>query len=250
MDWKSKYPEWVTKAGGLNSCAPQKIKQEVFIERSRERHGDTYDYSNSVYTAALEKVTITCKLHGDFEQTAAKHMTTGQGCPICAGNKLKTTEKFIADAVSIHGDRYTYNNSKYKNDMSKVIITCQYHGDFEQTASDHLQGKGCMACSNRRQSNIVYILTEGTDNYKIGVTCDIKERKRRLENSCGFDLKLVAHKELSTEQEARELESKLHSLDYSNPYSEASFSGHTEWRTINQHDLELLITYNGFTVAP
>lgn len=54
-----------------------------FIEKAREKHGDTYDYSLSKYTHSLEKLIIICKKHGGFSQVASDH-TTGSGCPKCA----------------------------------------------------------------------------------------------------------------------------------------------------------------------
>ena len=54
-----------------------------FLERSREKHGDRYDYSKVVYLTSKTKVTIICPDHGEFEQTPSKHLKT-LGCPICA----------------------------------------------------------------------------------------------------------------------------------------------------------------------
>jgi hypothetical protein len=34
----------------------------------------------------------------------------------------------------------------YTKDSAKVVIVCRVHGEFPQTASDHLQGKGCSKC--------------------------------------------------------------------------------------------------------
>lgn len=36
----------------------------------------------------------------------------------------------------------------YINTRTKVIITCSIHGDFEQSASSHLQGCGCPNCAH------------------------------------------------------------------------------------------------------
>ena len=42
---------------------------ETFIHRATSVHGDTYDYSESVYIAAKCATTIICKEHGRFKQT-------------------------------------------------------------------------------------------------------------------------------------------------------------------------------------
>jgi len=53
-----------------------------FICKAKEVHGPWYDYGKVKYTKALEPVTITCPLHGDFEQTASRHLS-GHNCPRC-----------------------------------------------------------------------------------------------------------------------------------------------------------------------
>lgn len=55
----------------------------------------------------------------------------------------KTKEQFIADAISVHGDKYDYSNVEYKTNATKVCIICPRHGEFWQTPNDHLRGRGC-----------------------------------------------------------------------------------------------------------
>jgi hypothetical protein len=45
-------------------------------------HGDRYDYSKSIYKGSKTKLTITCSIHGDFEQIPNTHLK-GCGCPKC-----------------------------------------------------------------------------------------------------------------------------------------------------------------------
>jgi len=58
-----------------------------------------------------------------------------------------TNEEFIKRAKNIHGDKYCYLKTVYKSMRKKIIITCYKHGDFEQKASNHLNGAGCIKCS-------------------------------------------------------------------------------------------------------
>jgi hypothetical protein len=59
---------------------------EEWIQRCKEIHGDTYDYSKMDYVRHQDKVTITCKIHGDFEILIGNHVhkTRPQGCPSCS----------------------------------------------------------------------------------------------------------------------------------------------------------------------
>ena len=129
------------RCGGNN-----KLTTKEFIERSKEVHGDKYDYSKVNYKNANKKVIIWCPIHGDFEQKPNNHLQ-GQGCPKCSNNVKLTTEEFIKKAKKFHGDKYDYSKVEYKSSQTKVTITCSIHGDFEQKPNNHLQGQGCPRCS-------------------------------------------------------------------------------------------------------
>lgn len=70
------------RCGDVNRRKSQTRTQEMFLIEAREKHGDRYDYSKSIYVLSHEKMTITCKQHGDFEQTPASHLQ-GIGCAKC-----------------------------------------------------------------------------------------------------------------------------------------------------------------------
>lgn len=60
--------------------------------------------------------------------------------------KRLTTEEFIKKAKEVHGDKYDYSKVEYVNAKLKVCIICPIHGEFWQTPSNHLDGKGCIKC--------------------------------------------------------------------------------------------------------
>jgi hypothetical protein len=53
-----------------------------FIAEAKAIHGDKYDYSNTKYLGATQKLQIACPTHGTFYQLPHAH-TSGQGCPLC-----------------------------------------------------------------------------------------------------------------------------------------------------------------------
>lgn len=59
-----------------------------FVNRSKQIHGITYDYSNTKFNGMLEYVNILCTInnHGEFIQRANAHIS-GQGCPKCGKYK-------------------------------------------------------------------------------------------------------------------------------------------------------------------
>jgi len=125
----------------------EKLTTEEFIKRSKLVHGNKYDYSITNYINKRSKVKIICKKHGIFEQTAYYHYYFKQGCPECKVNKQLTTEEFIERSKLVHGDKYDYSLSNYKNAHTKVKIICKEHGIFNVRPMDHMNGIKCSMCS-------------------------------------------------------------------------------------------------------
>ncbi len=125
---------------------------EDYIKKAKEVHGDRYDYSLVQYKNNRTKIKIICKEHGIFEQNP-KHHLRGSGCKKCAETYNYDTKEFIKRAKEIHGDKYDYSLTEYKNNRTKVKIICKEHGIFEQNPSDHLSSHGCLKCSFKETSN-------------------------------------------------------------------------------------------------
>jgi hypothetical protein len=131
---------------------------ELFIEKAKEVHGNTYDYSKVNYQHNLKEVIIICKEHGDFLQLPKTHKR-GNGCIKCGINsrtnkRTKSLDNFIIQTKNIHGDKYDYSKVEYYKSRDKIIIICKLHGEFEQTPNSHLQGNGCKKCSTEYISNL------------------------------------------------------------------------------------------------
>ena len=149
MSSKSIYPKSPKDYSG-----PKVTNLETFIQKAQFVHGDAYSYDKSEYVNARSKITITCPIHGDFEQTPSGHLN-GDGCSQCRYDSQKSnTEEFIEQAKVVHGEKYSYDKAVYTNAHTKLIITCPIHGDFEQIPTGHLGGKGCPEChSDSKRSN-------------------------------------------------------------------------------------------------
>ena len=59
--------------------------QEEYIERVEKVHDGKYDYSKTIYVSSESIITITCKIHGDFELKATYH-SQGTGCRKCSNS--------------------------------------------------------------------------------------------------------------------------------------------------------------------
>jgi very-short-patch-repair endonuclease/uncharacterized protein YaiI (UPF0178 family) len=140
-------------------------KTMTFIEKASRKHGDTYSYENVKYVSTSAKIKITCESHGDFEQTPASHLS-GNGCSKCSGKYHHTTESFIAEAIKIHGDKYSYEKVNYIKAHTKIKITCKSHGDFEQIPTSHLSRKGCSKCSANRPHTTESFIVEANKKHE------------------------------------------------------------------------------------
>lgn len=146
------------KCMGKQKSVNQSLGIDQFIRRSKEIHGDTtYGYDRVVYVNNETKVDIYCFKHKRyFPQTPAKHLCMEQGCPDCANGKRAeslrlTQEEFLERAITVHGDKYSYETTIYIDMSESVEIyckECKYH--FWQNAKDHLDNKGCSECGKKR----------------------------------------------------------------------------------------------------
>ena len=142
------------KCGYIESGLKNSLSTKVFIEKSKEIHGDFYDYSKVKYINNHTKVCIVCPIHGDFFIRPMDHLQ-GQGCGRCFNErrhlvKLKSTSCFINEAKIKHCDFYHYSKVKYINNDTKVCIICPKHGEFWQTPHNHLKGQGCPKCNSSK----------------------------------------------------------------------------------------------------
>lgn len=135
---------------------PKRLTQEEFILKSKEIHGDKYDYSKVSYINNRTKVCIICPEHGEFWMIPDSHLRK-RGCPMCgtraAQMKNRLTQgEFIKRAKEIHKNKYDYTKSIYVNNDTKVCIICPEHGEFWQTPHHHLRGIGCASCGRNNIS--------------------------------------------------------------------------------------------------
>ena len=138
-----------------------RLTKEIFLERSKMRHNDKYEYDLSNFVDSNSNIMIKCPIHGWFEQNVRRHMN-GQGCPQC-GNESKrekmsiSLEEFIERANKLHNNKYDYSKVSYKNNKDYITIICPIHGEFEQRVDGHLIGRGCSKCVGRDKTTEEFI---------------------------------------------------------------------------------------------
>lgn len=97
------------KCGKLSMAKAQSSDTLSFMDAAARVHDGKYLYHHVNYVTSDKKVTITCKLHGDFDQIPDNHLQ-GVGCPKCS-NRISKPELVIKDmldqlgVIYVHGDR-------------------------------------------------------------------------------------------------------------------------------------------------
>jgi len=173
-----KHGDFMIAASGLLSgkgckrCANEKLSKtrsltrEKFLEKSKLKHGDKYDYSLVCEVSSFKDiVTVICPTHGAVEVQAREHYTS-TGCTVCGRKKSSdkrrsSTEEFIKKAIAVHGDKYDYSKCVYITSKDKMEIICRKHESvFLQDANGHLRGNGCPKCKWDKILEAKFIGTE------------------------------------------------------------------------------------------
>ena len=147
-----------------------KNKQDDIIKKFNIKHNNKYDYSKVNYINLITPITIICPIHGDFKITPQVHIRGGD-CQKCAleqrtKKRKKTKDIFIEQSNNIHNNKYDYSKFVYTNDKTKSTIICTIHGEFEQTPSNHLTGRGCPKCKQSHIENgVERLLIENNIEY-------------------------------------------------------------------------------------
>lgn len=132
-----------------------------FIAKARLCHGDRYDYSKVEYIRSDQPVEIVCRRHGaSFWQRPGNHLA-GKSCPHCGHQRSVEMQfgalparqaKFVEEASLIYGLAYSYANTLYRNNRSKVEVWCRAcQQPFWIRPDAHLgQRQGCPRCGRHK----------------------------------------------------------------------------------------------------
>ena len=82
------------KCGGIKLGKLLASTTDNFIEKSKQVHGDRYDYSKTIYVRRCDRVIIVCGKHGEFKQVPQTHLH-GSGCPKCTERISKPEKEFL-----------------------------------------------------------------------------------------------------------------------------------------------------------
>lgn len=132
-----------------------------------KKHNFKYDYSLvKEHIDCHKKQKIICPIHGIFEQNMNVHMHMGCGCPLCRNNshsqnQLIPIEDTLKKFKGVHGLKYNYSLvSGIPKSRDKIIIICPTHGEFIQSVTNHIQGRGCWKCKESKGERAIRVWLE------------------------------------------------------------------------------------------
>ena len=188
------------------------------------------------FKGTAKRIDVKCRLDGNIWSPYAYSLLAGQGCSVCAGNMLKTHEKFLKDINIVHGKDINIVG-EYVNSYTKlhcVCNVCDYQ--FNAKPNNLLRGHGCPKCGNQ-DNDAIYYWKDDNGYYKIGVT------RHSLKDS---RVKYVANKRKTSinslrivkTYEARDLEKCLLNIFKNCVYT--SGEGMTEFRELSDDEFALM----------
>jgi G:T-mismatch repair DNA endonuclease (very short patch repair protein) len=156
-----------------------------YVSKCKEVHGDVYDYTKTFYKTATEKVTITCKKHGEYKITPSNHLA-GSGCKLCGREKTRNSlksahENLLFKLLSLVFDDIEQSNRKILRGLEIDILRysnkkcIEFNGDYWHCNPNKYSSDFKIRQSNKTATEI----------------WESDKNKRILLNSLGYDLLVV-----------------------------------------------------------
>ena len=134
------------KGSGCKKCGIEKTKKFTVlgeykcIEKSKNVHGDKYNYSNMKYINSYTKVEIICPKHGSFYQAPQDHIHSKAGCPICKESKGELLVSNILIKNDIYFDRQkSFSELKHKRLLYYDFYLPDYKLCIEYDGEQHFK---------------------------------------------------------------------------------------------------------------
>lgn len=246
------------KGSGCPHCYSRRTISKIsFLKKAKLIHGDKYDYSKSIYKLNSDKIEIFCNYCNEyFFQELGRHLR-GNGCVKCANNsRKKNKDDFINESKLVHGVKYNYDLTEYKDAKTKVIIKCNTCDlTFAQNPAGHLSGWGCPDCGKQltgrtktkfknscKRNNgygslyLIRCFNENESFFKIGIT-STKISHRFSKCNMPYDYEIISIKKddpSNTWDGEKNLHKKLRKYKYK-PL--IGFAGETECFSIISNDV-------------
>lgn len=157
---------------------PRKLTQNEFIEKCKNKYGDSFDLSKVEYVNSTTKVKILCHKidkygneHGEFLVRPADFLM-GHSCAKCKGNyQYKNIEEFVNSYYNTFPNKKEQIeipiNQVYKNNKTKIKVICHMtdkygneHGEFLIRPNDLISDYCCPKCGNNTTKTTIEFIKD------------------------------------------------------------------------------------------
>ena len=189
---------------------PKRLTTEEWVNKAKARWEGIkeFDYSRVNYKNNKTPVEIRCQECKEFVHVSPyEHLkkdrtkSKNHGCPKCGKSKRgrsrrKTKSQHIQDYIAVHGDKYDYSKTIYKDALTPIIIICpkEGHGEFRMISNKHKTGQGCKKChiesilkdlKGKKYGKITFIRKATIDEIKEKGSKDITNTHWWVKCACG-----------------------------------------------------------------
>jgi very-short-patch-repair endonuclease len=175
---------------GCRKCQYEKISKEnkftneIFIEKAKKIHNNSYNYSLVKYIGYENKVIVICNKHGEFKQSPHLHLC-GYGCPSCRESRGEKNVAEILIKNNIKFDRQvTFPNLKDKSNLYYDFYLPEHKLFIEYDGIQHYKSipffGGEDALIKNRKHDIIKIKYAINNGYKLtkipySIKCTVEE---------------------------------------------------------------------------
>lgn len=159
-------------AGNAKKTHEEYVKEVAFINPNIDVLG--------VYVSDSTKILHKCKIDGHEWSAKPNNILHGKGCPICAGNILKTHTQYVQEVENINNNIDVIG--AYINSLTPILHRCKIDGcEWLARPSSILDGQGCPSCCNSHGENVISrYLEERRIKFIPQYTFDDCRNKRKL----------------------------------------------------------------------
>lgn len=134
------------KCSKCNSIKMNMLRRKTSEKYYQECKEKSLDLPIEDYINSSTKIKHKCKDGHIYYQRPNDHLR-GKGCPICKGNKKKTSEEYYQECKAKGLDLPIED---YRGALVKIKHKCKQKHIYEQKPSEHLHSSGCPKCGRRK----------------------------------------------------------------------------------------------------
>ncbi len=190
---------------GCPVCAREKqakeqtMTSEEFIFNAKKKHGNKYDYSKVHYVDCKTPVTITCPVHGDFQQVPYYHLY-GNACPACGVRESKAENEIYEKCCEWLGSSNVVKHTRkeiypYEIDIyiPQLKIGIEYNGILWHSDRFNSDKDYHLKKLNKCNENGLKLIQVFEDEYENNRNIVLNKIKHIL-GCCGNDKRVYARK--------------------------------------------------------